>query len=340
MNSMYPYVMKLLSVPVKLNTVCTKLSLPVIKRLLNRYALCGDFELDTNEPVYPYRRDGHTFYPVGRFIGHLCTEEIKYAMQKHHLLSGVRVCIYNKAVIFRDYVNYMYKLRAKYQQEGNEIFRELVKYIMNSLYGKFGQNSEHWEKVDNELGESDGEYNMLDDTTGEFYRYYIIASERWNVIGRAESYHAFPSISAHITAAARVYLWKLICKAGTNHVFYCDTDSLWCDTTGKDRLTEHLDATRIGALKVEAQTENLIIRAPKEYETDKEVKRKGIKHDASELRPGVFRQMQWEGMRGAFATGRTDRVILTPVIKVMSRIYHKGDVHSDGSVSSITVSDC
>jgi len=92
-------------------------------------------------------------------------------MQKHHLLSGVKVCIYDKAVIFRQYVDYMYKLRAKYQREGNEVFRELVKYIMNSLYGKFGQNSEDWNKVDNELSDPDGEYEMLDDTTGEYYNY-------------------------------------------------------------------------------------------------------------------------------------------------------------------------
>ncbi|GAI95977.1 unnamed protein product, partial [marine sediment metagenome] len=195
--------------------------------------MCGEFELDTDEPAYPYQRDGYTFYPLGRFVGHLCTEEIKYALQKHHLVNGLKVCVYGKAIIFREYVEYMYKLRAKYQSEGNEVFSKLVKLIMNSLYGKFGQNSEDWKKVDNELSERDGEYDMIDDTTGELYRYYIIAGERWNIKGRTESYNAFPSISAHITAAARVYLWKLICKAGIDHVFYCDTDSLWCDTTGR-----------------------------------------------------------------------------------------------------------
>jgi len=339
-NSMYPYVMRLLPVPVRLVSVSVMLTPTTIRRLLKHYVLCGEFELETHEPVYPYRDKGDTFYPIGRFIGHLCTPEIRYALGKNHLRKGIRVSIYERSVIFKEYVDYMYRLRAMYQRDGNEVFRLLVKYLMNSLYGKFGQKSEQWKKVDNELGEQDGEYNLLDDTTGEFYRYFVIAGERWNVLGRKESYHSFPSISAHITAAARIYLWRLITQAGRDHVFYCDTDSLWCDTIGKENLTSYLDKVKLGALKLEVSTKKLIIYAPKEYTTDTAVRRKGVKPDAVEVRPGVFQQTQWEGLRGAFATGRTDRVILTPVEKVLVRTYRKGVVHSDGSISPFVVVDC
>lgn len=339
-NSMYPYLMRSLSVPVRLKSVCVMLEPPVIRRLLKRYALCGNFEISTDEPIYPYRSHGDTIYPVGRFIAHLSTPEIRYALKKNHLRLGRRVCIYDKAVIFRRYVEYMYRLRTHYQRKGNLIFAELVKYFMNSLYGKFGQKSERWEKVDNDLQDPDGEYNILDDTDGIFYRYLVIAGERWNVLGKSESYHSFPAIAAHIASAARVYLWKLICKAGRENTFYCDTDSLWCNTTGQKRLSTYLNATRLGALKIEARTKQLHIYAPKEYQTEKATRRKGIKPDAVEVQPGVFQQMQWQGIRGAFAEGKTDRVQLTPVEKVLTRTYRKGVVHSDGSVSSITVEDC
>lgn len=338
-NNMYPYLMSTIKVPVKLKSIAVHLSIPRIRSLVKKYALCGEFVLKTDDPAYPYKIKQDMVYPVGRFVSHLTTPEIEYALEHKHLKAANRVCIYDKAVLFANYVKYWYTLRLKYKREGNWVFAEMVKYLMNSLYGKFGQKSEKWEKVDNEFSDPDGEYIIIDDDKKTYIRYVVIAGERWNIQGKAESYHSFPAVAAHITAAARIYLWRLICIAGRKEVFYCDTDAILTTQKGKDRLAVYCDEKKLGCLKQEYATNTILIRSPKEYKTDREVKCKGIKPDAKEIRPRVFRQMQWEQLRGSFLAGTSDRVRLKPVVKVLANSYRKGKVHSSGSVSPFTVAE-
>ncbi len=136
-----------------------------------------------------------------------------------------------------------------------------------------------------------------------------------------------------------MYLWRLIVTAGRSEVFYTDTDSLVTTAKGKRRLAAFLDENKLGMLKEEYATKKIEILAPKEYKTDTENKHKGIKADAQEIEPGVFRQLQWEGLRGALAAGITDRVRLKPVVKTLRHVYRKGTVHSSGSVSPIVLAE-
>lgn len=336
-NQMYPYIMRSLPVPVKLKSTAVGLSVPAIRRLIKKYALCGEFVIKTDDPVYPYKRDSDVFYPVGKFSVHLTTPEIQHALKHKHIKKVRKVCIYDKAVVFKEYVEYLHPLRVHYKKTGNAVFAEMVKYFMLSLYGKFGQRSEAWKHVDNELSDPDGEYWLIDDDTKRMIRYVVIAGERWNIQGKRESYHSFPAISAHITAAARLYLWSLICKAGRNQVFYCDTDSVITTAKGMKRLCSTMDNTALGMLKVEYATQRLVIYSPKEYKTDTETKHKGVKQDAVEVQPRVYRQLQWQNLRGSFLAGTSDVVRLKPVVKNLNSEYRKGTIHSSGSVSPLVL---
>jgi hypothetical protein len=338
-NSMYPTMMHAHPVPVRLRGIASSLDVADLARLVNRYALCGLFDVSTDQPAYVVRQGPDTLYPVGNFNTHLCTPEIEYALKYNHIKRGLKVCVYDRAVIFKRYVDYFYKIRQRYKEQGNGLFVQMVKILMNSLYGKFGQRSEQWEKVPNELGDKDGEYTLFDDEKSQWLRYVVIATERWNILGRVESYSSFTAIAAHITAAARMNLWSLILRAGRSNVFYVDTDSLIVNAAGYAALSDVLDDSALGMLKLEYATQTLTIQSPKEYSTDLERKHKGIRKDAQQLSACSYRQDQWEGLRGAIAAGMTDRVRIKPVIKVLSRQYRKGIVQSSGAVTPVVMGE-
>jgi len=279
-------------------------------------------------------------YPVGRFTVHLSTPEVLYGLERGHIRKCLRVAIYDRAVLFRKYVQYFYRLRRRYADRGDETFKTMVKYFMLSLYGKFGQWSENWVKNKKPAADGDGEHMMFEGDPPQLMHYVLIDGERWDIKDRKESYNAFPAIAAHVTAAARIYLWSLIHLAGPGHIFYCDTDSLIVTATGRRRLRAYLDETKLGGLKCEYKSNRVEIRAPKDYATDRENKHKGVKSDAEEIKPGVYRQMQWQTLRGAIMAGHADTVHLRPVVKVLARQYHKGTVHSSGSVSPIVLDGC
>jgi len=336
-NSMYPHVMRKEPMPVRFKSIAVQLDVPTLRRLVKRYAVCGAFRVQTDEAAYAYRYGKDLIYPVGSFIAHLSTPEVVYGLKRGHILKGLRVAIYDKAVLFRKYVDYFYRLRRRYADRGDKTFYTMVKYFMLSLYGKFGQWSEEWKPGLNLYDDCDGLHSEFEGDPPEMVRFVVINGVRWDIQERREAYHAFPAIAAHVTAAARIYLWTLIRLAGKGHIFYCDTDSLVVTVLGRRRLRAYLDEGKLGMLKCEYKTKRVVIRAPKDYATDTEDKHKGVKADAVEIRPGVYRQMQWQTLHGAIMAGHPDEVHLRPVVKILARQYRKGIVHSSGSVSPIVL---
>lgn len=335
LNSMYPYIMQTLRVPVRYLGIRRLPAIDDIKKWAYKFGYVSVVRIRTDIPAYPVRRKGRLVFPIGEFNTILAGPELNFAIENHHVVKIHRICFYETAVIFRRYVNYFYKIRQKYKLAGNEIFEQLVKYLMNCLYGKFGQYSEKWKTVENIFHTPDGVTTIMDADTGKVLKIMVLAGQRWDMLGKGESFNSFPAISAYVTSAARLYLWRLICRAGRKNVFYCDTDSLIVNSAGKRRLKEYISPDEFGKLKLEESTRVLSIYGLKDYRTDSVTKLKGIRKDAISLGDDNYSQFQWEGLRGAFAKGHLDSVLVKPITKHLVRHYTKGQVSSDGSVSPL-----
>lgn len=135
-------------------------------------------------------------------------------------------------LLFKDYVEKLYQLRLDNPDSAISL---LAKYLLNSLYGKFGQHAERESIVlDSEI-----EYRQLPTENREEYiirtNHIRVISKELGVLGitkesRCEFEHV--GIAGIITAWARVTLFRgihdVVVKHGRNSVVYCDTDSVHC----------------------------------------------------------------------------------------------------------------
>ncbi|GAJ24776.1 unnamed protein product, partial [marine sediment metagenome] len=145
-NSLYPFVMANNDYPVKYKRIMHNITLQDLYTRLKHRAMVARVLIETDEPVYAVRR-GRCIFPIGRFWVTLCTPELKHAF-KHNHIKKVDVCvIYEHENIFRSYIDTFYTLRNEFRSAGVEVFEQLCKYMMNSLYGKFGQKGENWNKI-------------------------------------------------------------------------------------------------------------------------------------------------------------------------------------------------
>ena len=71
-------------------------------------------------------------------------------------------------------------------------------------------------------------------------------------IGADEGASSCVAIASYVTAAARVYLAKMIELAGEGNILYCDTDSLFVTRKGYDNLARFVQQDKLGKLKVVA----------------------------------------------------------------------------------------
>lgn len=332
-NSMYSAVMEHLEVPVKFLRVLESVKPSELPALQRRYALIGDVDISTDVPAYPYWTDGKLAFPIGDFQATLAGPELVLAVKYGHVKSVGRLAVYRKAVIFDKYVRRLHDLKIGYERDGNLVFREMIKRMANSLYGKFGQVNPVRKYMGHDSAWRDGTYHVIELGQSRPVMYLVVCGHGWRESGREEALHAFPAIASYVSSAARVYLWYLMNLAGRENVLYVDTDSLFVNDEGRDRLSGMMHPHDLGKLKTELDVLCLQIFAPKDYQAGDEIKLKGVPKSAKQLSMNRWEYWEWEGLRGAVHNRHLDRVYMYYRVKVLERMYDKGFVHSSGSVS-------
>jgi len=256
-NSLYPSVMKL-KLP---NPNSAKYHEKVDERyliyegMINCVVECPD---DLNKPFLPYRNEddnGKLIFPSGTFKGTWTCFELRYAIQLGYKIKQFNdaVIYYDKQIYFADYVDKLYYERQECKKHGKS--EQLIyKLLLNSLYGKFGQNSagDDWLHIDSpDMNKVKPEQiiEIIDDT---FVR---VKSSRTAIFVQ-------PIISAYVTAFARTLLYQYIEKYD---VYYCDTDSIFTPDTVPASL-------ELGTMKFEGLIQDVVIVKPRFYKINMNAK--------------------------------------------------------------------
>lgn len=251
----------------------------------------------------PYQVDNKTYYPNDdetRFY-YATGWEIQAGLRTGTLdIKKVHRCYLPTFTCdFKQYVERFFAMkaqadieRAKYKK-GDDTYkywgsiRTFAKLMLNSCYGKFGQDGRKFEA-----------FQLLDyGDVPPLYKNNKGEMEAWNPYGEAEGFisifnrpdpvNRFYNVAtaASITGFVRAYLWENICKS--EGVLYCDTDSIICKKFG-GVISEDL-----GAWGLEASCKEVYIAQRKMYAclTDKgehKIASKGVRLNFEQIKNGVL----------------------------------------------------
>lgn len=331
-NSMFPYIMKNTSLPVRLIDYQKDVPLDLLIPYLKKFACIAEVDLETDQPLYAVRSSDKVVFPVGRFRAFLCSPLLQEASRCSHLRAIHRIAIYEQAYIFSEYVDYFYSLRSRYKKEGNMIYESFTKFLLNTLYGKFAQ----WTPLTREVEEVtfDGYWRIdsYDLVSGEKGVEYKLFNKIVTQFGRKPAPNTLIAISSHITEWARYILWSIMEGIGFDRVLYCDTDSVKIRKSDLERLKYPIDAHSLGSLKVESETEKLQILGPKSYVTEKGRTLKGIPHSAVEVSPHLFEYSFFPKQDTHMREKVMRYHIVEKMLKEIKSEYDKGTVDSEGRV--------
>ncbi len=333
-NSMYPYVMSRYRYPTMLlKSINSTPSVSFIKKHIYEYHMIANVDCEISEPVIPLKQEGKTIFPVGRLNVSVGPKALQYIINHGELRRVHNIAYYYAEPIFAEYIKYFHELKNKYGEEGNSVYRNIAKGLMNHLYGKFGQKGR-----DNvEIGDTDNpdfeEIYCMDADTGEMWTEVSILGKKYRRAAvEKEAFNSFPAISSAVTEYARFELWRLIKQAGRANVYYCDTDSVFVNQEGYENLIGEINNSELGKLKLEAVYDWVVVRGLKDYETPEYTRRKGVKGDAKQISDNVFSQEHFPTFKGVLRGNQHDHVITSVVTKTLSRDYNKGVVATNGSV--------
>lgn len=336
-NSLYPFVMRDYEYPCKYLQQEHYPTLAEFADYLKSYAVVADVIIDTTEPIYAIRGN-RTFFPTGRFQVSLCTPELADALAAGRIVKVIHAVLYEKAFLFRSFVDTFYALRLRFKAEGVDEYVELCKKILNSLYGKFGQKAEEWTKIEDCPDEPDRYETLIYADKPKAHSLRYLMGQCFELTRFDESYDSFPAIAAHVTAYGRLWLWRLMEKAGKGNYFYCDTDSLIVNGKGLKHLRSEMSDTDLGKLKIVETMNRMAIYGLKDYETGTKIVTKGIRSNAEKLSEGVYRQDKWPSIQGMLRSGKSEIYTVEKTVKHLSRTYEKGTVLPDGRVIPFVLS--
>ena len=243
------------------------------------FAVIAQVYVDMKEPAVPFK-DGPVdkptklLFPVGKFNTTLCGPELELAFAHGTVLDVGAVALYEQAPIFSRYVDFMSEMRKAAEVMGHKAERRFFKDCNNHVYGKFGQQSEEWER----FGDVDAtqpvvlkrEWMTFEGRAGKVIVITTPMGMFLSTGKKEESYHAFPAIAAFITSHARAKLWSLMQisrRHGQRNLLYKDTDSLMVNRQGYNDLKAAgvLDESELGKLKQEWAAVHFKIEGAKWY---------------------------------------------------------------------------
>ena len=327
-NSLYPTIMRNERLSFRPYTYHATPVLPDVRKALDMgLGVVADVTVDTDVPAYAYYDGVRLIFPVGEFDCALSTPELVYALEHGHITSVRRFCTYQMDYLFREYVDHFYTARQEYQKEGNDAFQYMVKIMMNSLYGKFGQRGRRWEE--SEIDWSDNHVGLYQERPGEpVVKVRNRAGISQELKYESESENSIPIIATEICAHGRMMLWRAIeevTKSG-GQCFYSDTDSLVVDKVGLESLKGNI-GSQLGQLKNEGEADYGCFMAPKDYTFGDEAKIKGVRTAQRGVREYVQAQFRsWDAHLGRNESGFID---VSDIKKVISGLNQKRVVSVD-----------
>lgn len=181
-------------------------------------------------PPIPMRDEARVYFPVGSWKGWFSGVDLELAQE-----AGGTICKVHEAYEFEpfgdfaDYVNVLYEMRRTTKDDFRKL---LLKYLLNSCYGKTS-----------EVGEKDQLVAGQPPRAGTLTDVREIAPGVWIGTRTASLDHVWVPIAMNITAESRALLTRAIWKTGD--AMYCDTDSI----TTENNVFGNSD--KLGDLKVE-----------------------------------------------------------------------------------------
>lgn len=218
---------------------------------------------DCDLPPLPYRteEDRRIYFPTGDWSGWFSEVDLRLLESTGHRINRIdKVLSFEPFHDLKSYSEDIYAKRLDASNRGDDAEKEILKYLLNSLYGKFAEGEEKSKYLVNppkELFFNVPEYNPRKDEKPEGpYRSYINPGI-WELVEKKDIPHRHVPIAMHITALSRRWLYEYMLRA--EKVYYCDTDGLVVN--GGD----YVDSKELGKLKYEGSFQDAHFHAPKTY---------------------------------------------------------------------------
>lgn len=335
-NSMYPYVMSVYEYPSRLIGVYDN---PPVEYLVSRLKSCcvvADITYIPGKPWYPCKHNGFLIYPAYETRAVRTTREIENIVKYGKLIKVHKAAVYRKNCLFKEYVNDLSNLKVIYTSENRHAERQIIKLMLNSMYGIWARKSRTFVRVPEYDGKTDKIAAEIDMDKSQVSKIYYIGDMAFKEVVNGYLPTSMVAIASHITADARMYLCHIIDLVPIGDIYYTDTDSLIVSKNGYQILSDMIHDTKLGYLKLQQVADQVAIYGRKDYTIGNVIKLKGVPNPSCVDDNGGYTFTQWSSLRAILSPESDGHYYTRTVTKHLKRVVRDGTVDMNGIVHPYT----
>lgn len=315
-QSFYPSVMIDNLFPVRLQNTIVSPPMDKFAELLESRFCVARVQLATKAESYPVLFNGQSIMANGQFVTTLCGQELVNAYRRKHIRHIGRCCWYFQEKIFTEFMSYWLDKREEYKLAGKREMEAMVKTLVCSLFGKWGQRKERWvDRPDIRSPQPWGLF-MAEDWQSDHMEWFRSICWRTQMASpEGEANESFPAIAAAVTSYGRCRMQELREICGIGNFLYQDTDSIHCTETGANNLIAAgvVKENAVGMLSLKGKYLTGEYRGLKDYTLDGRHTVAGIKKDAETTANGCYRQLDFQRLSSILSAEPVDGVLVTDV---------------------------
>jgi hypothetical protein len=350
-NSLHPFVMNTTQIPTRLKCYDHVHHNPnILEECLDyngehyRIIHC-EYELDERHAlIMSHDAKNKCIFKSGVNRRVLHEKEFRYIEEHGKILKVWEVLYYEQTNdVFNDFIEYWYNLK----QNSQGSVRAFSKFMLNCLYGKFGQTEHKNDKIRMSLysRKKQEQIKQLPDFSFVHCRLdaclkpesiYKVDNEliAFRKLDYIPAYNSNFAVAGACAANARMYMIELMLDIGLENVHYTDTDSLFVPAGLIEKANPALIGNELGQLKIEHKNVDIHIRGVKNYDIMKDGKiinrkikgvKKGAKLVGETLEHLIFEQQQWWRLKSSAQKNLPIQLqVIESVIKKIRKVQPKG----------------
>lgn len=318
-NSLYPYVCKENYYPVGVPHHYSKVAIIRYKwRMWLKYKnglgfiKCKVFVPEQHIPPLPSKK-GKLCFLTGYLTGFWTYPELEYAVKECgvQIIEFIEMIHFDKTFkIYENFITTLNSIKEQATNDGNIALRTFAKLLMNTAYGWTAMRRELTELDDIDNIEKYVENDRLINADRELGCVEVIADIR------TESIQV--QVASYVTSYARLEILKALkAQHKKGEVYYCDTDSIVCDT---EMSADMIDNVKLGYWGLESVLTRGLFLQPKvyaeEYPDESNFKFKGI----SKQRQKLFDFDFYENIYKHLCDRDTDKILVEEEVERLSSL--------------------
>lgn len=209
----------------------------LLDEIANGWLAIAEVSLETDVACFPKVASVGTIFPKGRFRTTLCAKELIAALQSHSVAVVHKAALYEGERLFDQYGEWMLDFRKRAKDRGDRIGERICKLLTNSLWGRFAKQVRLWRNESTVSSHSPwDDWYERDNESGLMEHYRVFGNLGQHEVSEGFDHDACPAITAWIASLGRWKLWETLTAAQPGNVWYCATDSLFCDQFAVNQL--------------------------------------------------------------------------------------------------------